>query len=122
MRFYMGTVWISERADLTPVYATIFRRLRLLEAEWVYHFPEIGLVDISGLRTESEQTTAYPPSESAAAELNAHKQDAEIERLRADLEASNARAREEAMDQPPPATVRAHRQVYGRDPRGWPPA
>jgi hypothetical protein len=122
MRFYMGTVWISGRADLTRVYATIFRRLRLLEAEWVYHFPEIGLVDLSGMRTESEKTMAYSPSESAAAELNAHKQHAEIERLRADFEASNARAREEAMDQPPPATVRAYRQVYGRDPRGWPPA
>jgi hypothetical protein len=30
--------------------------------------------------------------------------------------------REDAMDRPPPATVRAYRQVYGRDPRGWPPA
>jgi hypothetical protein len=25
MRFYMGTIWISRRADLTPVYAMIFR-------------------------------------------------------------------------------------------------
>jgi hypothetical protein len=85
MRFYMGTGWISGRADLTPVYAMIFRRLRLLEAEWVYHFPEIGLVDLSDLWTESEETAAYSPSEAAAAELNAQKQHAEIERLRADL-------------------------------------
>jgi DNA-binding response OmpR family regulator len=34
----------------------------------------------------------------------------------------NARAREEAIDRPPPAIVRAYRSVYGLDPRGWPPA
>lgn len=28
MRFYLRTIWISRRADLTPVYAMIFRRLR----------------------------------------------------------------------------------------------
>jgi hypothetical protein len=122
MRFYMGTVWISGRADLTPVYAMIFRRLQLLGAEWVYHFPEIGRVDRSGLHTQSEQPTAYSRSEAAAAELKAQKQHAELERLRADLVASNAQAREAAMDQPPPAKVRAYRQVYCRDPRGWPPA
>lgn len=34
----------------------------------------------------------------------------------------SAHAREEALDRPPPPTVRAYRHVYGRDPRGWPPA
>ena len=28
LRFYLGTIWISRRADLTPVYAMIFRRVR----------------------------------------------------------------------------------------------
>ena len=28
LRFYLGTIWISRRADLAPVYAMIFRRLR----------------------------------------------------------------------------------------------
>lgn len=31
-------------------------------------------------------------------------------------------ARRSALDRQPPATVRAYRQVYGRDPRGWPPS
>jgi hypothetical protein len=42
--------------------------------------------------------------------------------FRTELRQASARAREEAMDRPPPATVRAYRQVYGRDPRGWPAA
>jgi hypothetical protein len=50
------------------------------------------------------------------------KRRAEVEKFRAELCEANARAREEAMDRPPPATVRAYRQVYGRDPRGWTPA
>jgi hypothetical protein len=37
-RFYMGTIWISDRADLTPVYAMIFHRLKTLGADWEFHF------------------------------------------------------------------------------------
>jgi hypothetical protein len=33
MRFYMGTIGIGGRADLTPVYAMIFRRLKALGAD-----------------------------------------------------------------------------------------
>jgi hypothetical protein len=97
MRFYMGTIWISRRADLMPVYAMIFRRLKAAGA-------------------------AYSVSQAAVAELEAQKRRAEVEQFRAELREANARAREEAMDRPPPATVPAYRQVYGRDPRGWPPA
>ena len=121
MRFYMGTIWISWRADLTPVYAMIFRRLRSLDADWVYHVPEFHVVDFGTLGTDTEPTR-YSPSEGAVAELEARRREAETERLRAQLEASNAQVRERAMDHPPPATVAAYRQVYGRDPRGWPPA
>jgi len=122
MRFYMGTTCVSGRADLTPVYAMIFRRLRALGTEWVYHFPEIHLIDVRGLRAEDEGARPYSVSQGAVAEVEAQKRQAKFERLRADLARSNTEARETAMDQPPPATVRAYRQVYGRDPRGWPPA
>jgi hypothetical protein len=65
---------------------------------------------------------AYSVSQAAVAELEAQKRRAEVEKFRAELREAHARAREEAMDRPPPATVRAYRQVYGRDPRGWTPA
>src|SRR5262245_2513639 len=97
MRFYMGSIWTSARADLTLVYVLIFRRLHAIGADWIYHFPDLELVEFgSG--------------------------SADLERLRADIAASNARAREHAMDCPAPPTVLAYREVYGRDPRGWPPA
>src|SRR5262249_36780895 len=122
MRFYLGSICTSGRADLMPVYAMIFRRLRAIGADWIYHFPELHVVDLSALKTENESTVGYSPTRGAAAELKASKDREEVERLRADLADGNARAREEAMDRPPPATVRAYRSVYGRDPRGWPPA
>ena len=31
-------------------------------------------------------------------------------------------SRQDAMDRPSPPTVRAYTLVYGREPRGWPPA
>jgi hypothetical protein len=122
LRFYLGTIWISRRADLTPVYAMIFRRLKALSADWVYHFPALALVELAPLDDADKPNNAYSVSKAAVAELEAQKRRAEVEQFRAELREMNARARDEAMDQPPPATVRAYRQVYGRDPRGWPPA
>jgi hypothetical protein len=61
-------------------------------------------------------------SQAAVDELEGAATPAEVERFRAELRVANARAREAAMGRPPPATVRAYRQVYGRDPGGWPPA
>lgn len=63
----------------------------------------------------------YSVSQAAVAELE-HSNVVEIKRFRTELREAHARAREEAMDRPPPAIGRAYGQVYGRDPRGWPPA
>ena len=122
LRFYLGTIWIAARADLTPVYVMIFRRLKALGGSWIYHFPEIGLMDLGGLRADSESPARYSPSDALAVERKTREREADISHLRAELEEINTHAREDAMDRPPPATVRAYRQVYGRDPRGWPPA
>jgi hypothetical protein len=123
MRFCMGTIWIGQRADLAPVYTMIFSRLRAVGADWVYHFPELGIVELPSRDEEpAPSAPGYSVSQSAVAELNAQHRRAEVQRFRAELEGAKARAREEALDREPPATVRAYRQVYGRDPRGWPPA
>jgi hypothetical protein len=123
LRFYMGTLGISRRADLTPVYAMIFHRLNAMGADWQYHVPELGLIELGSPRDDAvSPAEQYSVSESAVAELTAQQPPAEVEQFRAQLQEMNARARDKAMDQPAPATVRAYRQVYRRDPRGWPPA
>jgi len=105
-----------------PVNATIFRRLKAAGADWVYDFPEIGIVELARADDVDKAGAAYSVSQAGVAELEAQKRRSEVEQFRAELREANARARDEAMDRPPPATVRAYRQVYGRDPCGWPPA
>ena len=107
---------------MIAVYALIFRRLRSLGADWVYRFSQLYLAELVPNDPGTEQPTTYSVSESAVAELKAQKHHAETADFRAEIEEMNARGRGEAMDSPPPAIVRAYRQVYGRDPRGWPPA
>jgi hypothetical protein len=123
-RFYMGTIWISDRADLAPVYAMIFRRLKSLGADWEFHFPELGIVDLSPLREALEPTKSeeYSPSEAFGQEQEERERQEELARFRAELADGNAKARQAALDGPPPATVRAYQAVYVRDLKGWPPA
>lgn len=124
-RFYMGTIWISDRADLTPVYGMIFHRLKALSAGWEFHFPQLGIVDLSPLREaleEKKKPEEYSPSEAFGKEQEERERQKELERFRAELAEGSAQARCDAMDGPPPVTVRAYQMVYGRDPKGWPPA
>lgn len=120
MRFYMGTIFIRQRADLTRVYVMIFRRLRGLGADWVYHFRSCSWRSSEGCSCHDKQPTRYSVSEAAVRELKHQKKRAEMACFRADIAEMNGRARQEAVDRPPPATVRAYREVYGCDPRGWP--
>ena len=122
LHFYMGSAWISRRADLEPVYAMIFRRLRAVGGDWAYEFPRLYVVDLGGRQEPPEQRRPYSPNDALAAERAAAKRDADAERLRTELDEANTRAREAAMDRRPPTTVIAYRSVFGRNPRGWPPA
>ncbi len=122
MRFYMGTIWTSGRADLSPVYEMIFRRLKTLGADWEYHFPELGIVDLPPLREALREPADYSPSEAFAKEQQEKEHQAELEQMRAELAEIHEQARNEAMDRPPPCAVRAYQAIYGRDPKGWPPA
>ena len=123
MDYYMGTIWIGQRADLAPVYRMIFSRLKALDADWEYHFPELAVVDLSPLRQqlESSKPEDYSPSEAFAAEQVERERQAELAEMQAKLAEGNAQARQEAMDRPPPSIIRAYEEVFGRGPKGWPP-
>jgi hypothetical protein len=128
MDFYLGTSWVAQRADLTPVYAMIFRRLRRRELDWIYHFPRLYAVDLRPLKEalDQEQQRApewlnYSPSEALAREEEQKRRDQELAELRESLDAGYREAVAEALHAPPPATVRAYQGVYGHFPRGWPP-
>jgi hypothetical protein len=124
--FYMGTIWVAQRADLTPVYRMIFRRLHGRRLDWIYHFPRIYAVDLRPLKEALNQKQEpdwlnYSPSEALAKATEDEEQDKNLAEMRESLDAGYREAVEEALKLPPPATVRAHEAVYGRFPRGWPP-
>ena len=62
------------------------------------------------------------PSEALAKAEEDRKRDEELAELRESLETGYREAIEEALDRPPPTTVFAYEEVYGRFPEGWPPS
>ena len=125
--FYMGTIWVAQRADLTPVYRMIFGRLRQRGHDWVYHFPRIYAVDMRPLKDALEQQDDQPdwlnysPSAALAKEQEEQERDKSIADMRETLDEAYRQAVDEAIEAPPPATVTAYQAVYGDFPRGWPP-
>lgn len=128
MSFYLGTdaPWSWVQVGLRSVYELIFRRLHRRALEWVYHFPQLYLVDFRPLREALDREgkpdwADYSPSEALAKEEEQRQRDEEIAKFREELEEGRNEAIEEALKQPPPATVEAYRQIYSHWPEGWPP-
>ena len=127
--FYMGTSMMSGRADLVPVYAMIFRRLRARGLDWRYSFPRLYAVDVRPLKKQLDEQAkgdepewaGYDPSAALVEEQEESQKDEEIAELRSSLDEGYREAVEASRDRPPPATVRAYEAVYGSFPEGWPP-
>jgi hypothetical protein len=126
MDFYMGTVLVGRRADCTPVYELIFRRMKGLGLDWRYVHPRLGLVDFGDREDFPEDTgkpdwLGYDPSKAFAREQERKQRRKEIAELQELLDEGYRESVEEARNNPPPRTVQAYRNIYGRWPDGWPP-
>jgi hypothetical protein len=119
MDFYMGTCWLGKRADLTPVYRLIFRRLKGLGADWRYAFPQMHLIDC-GPR-EDDPSVPCDPSATFQKEAEEKTKAAEVDAMRRKLDREALYAKRKARTQKPPATVTSYQAVYGKFPIGWPP-
>jgi hypothetical protein len=91
MHFYLGTMWVSDRADLTPVYRMIFRRLRRRELDWIYHFPRSYAVDFRPLKEALDRKNepdwmGYSPSEALAKEAERQEHDRKLAEFRESLD------------------------------------
>jgi len=125
--FYMGTSMVRHRADLTPAYELIFRRMRQLGLDWRYVHPRLMAVDLRPLQEASEneqvaEAVRYNPTENFWREQKDAERDAELAELRQNLDEAYRESVEETRNAPPPATVSAYRRVYRRFPAGWPPS
>jgi len=124
--FYLGTAWIGHRADLTPVYELIFRRMHHLGLDWRYVHPRLMALDLNplldGLESDDvPDAIQYDPTESFWQEREGAARSAEFAELRRCLDEAYRESVEQARNNPPPTIVRAYYQVYGRWPDGWPP-
>src|SRR5207249_1977961 len=89
------------RADLTPVYEMIFRRLRARGLDWTYSFPRLFLADmrplIEQLKTESgPEWENYDPSKALQEQTENEEHDREIARIREELDQGYRESVEEA--------------------------
>ena len=126
LEFYLGTWMVRHRADLTPVYELIFRRMQQLCLDWRYVHPRLMLVDFRPLHEalESEnvpEAVRYDPTENYWREQREAAHDADVADLRRSLDEAYKESVAEARHDPLPATVCAYQRVYGRIPVGWPP-
>jgi len=119
MDFYMGSSQVRSRADLTPVYQLIFRRLKAVGADWRYSFPQIHIVDFSSREPDSD--TPYDPSSALEQEAERIARAEKIANTRQNIERNAQRAKRKARTDPLPATVGAYQGIYGKFPPGWPP-
>lgn len=122
--FYMGSIFVSDRADLLPVYEWTFEKLKALGCDWIYHFPRMYLISFDkpedGEKETLDDMTSYDPARSLEQEMEKKKQKDEAAKLRADLDDAYEKAVEEAKYQPLPRVVQAYKNVYGALPEGWP--
>jgi hypothetical protein len=123
--FYMGTTMVQHRADLTPIYELIFRRMRQIGLSWRYAHPRLYAIDLSSLPNPAEddvsKTLRYDPTESFWRERQLAESQTTLAGFRQSLDEAYRASIQNACESPPPATVRAYQRVYGRNPDGWPP-
>jgi hypothetical protein len=127
LRFYLGTIWIGGRCDLTPVYVLIFRRMHAQGLDWRYVFPRLGVVRFEKPEDRDSppgqhEWEGYSPSAAVARDLERRQREADAARFEAELDAMYRESVAKARHGPPPSTVAAYRQIYGRLPIGWPPS
>ena len=120
IRFYMGLAFFEGRTDFGVVYEMVFRRLQKLGVDWIYRFPQLGVVRFEQPETQLDAVN-YDPSEAIGRELKQREEDAECEEMQAKMDEANRASAEAAAKDEPPPIIRAYRRVYGRLPSGWPP-
>jgi len=119
--FYLGTVWISNRTDLSPVYRLIFQRIHKAGGDWIYHFPQLYLVRPQNIDIQNDDMESYDPAKTIAEEIEKKEKEKSSQELQEKIHQLNRKAADEAAQSEPPQIVAAFRDVYGHFPDGWPP-
>ncbi|MBS3742682.1 MAG: hypothetical protein KGY74_11230, partial [Candidatus Cloacimonetes bacterium] len=122
MDFYMGTVWIKERGDLTPIYEYIFRKLKDFKCDWKYSFPRMYLVDLQKLFDSSDEDNLkhYKPETAVQKKLELTENDKQTKKFQKELDKIYKEEYENAKYKPLSPIVQAYKNIYGQLPNGHP--
>ena len=120
--FYMGTIWIRSRADLTPFYEFVFLKLKEFRCDWHYFFPRLFLIDTKKVfdSSETQDYSNYQPESAVIKELGLSEEDQETKKLQEELDKTYEEEYEEAKYKPLNKIVKAYKNVYGVLPNGHP--
>jgi hypothetical protein len=118
--FYMGSIFAKERADLTPVYQFIFKRLKAKQLDWQYSFPRMGLFSFNKEEDVKDDIENYNPAEAVKTHLEKEQQQNEINKLQQNFDEIYKAEYEEARYKKPSPEVMAYYNVYHHYPKGHP--
>ena len=80
--FHMGTTMVRHRADVTPMYELIFRRMREMGLSWRYAHPRLYAIDFSSLPNLEEDDVPdalrYDPTENFCQERELQERQGEL--------------------------------------------
>lgn len=120
MDFYMGGVFREDRADLTPVYEFVFKKLKAKNLDWEFSFPRMGLVSFNKNEDEKDDLINYNPEEAIKKQLEKEQQQNEIEKMQQQFDDIYQSEYEEARYKRPSPEVMAYFNVYQHYPKGHP--
>jgi len=117
MDFYMGTIWIRERADLSPLHRHVFSILKARRLDWRYSFPVLHAISFKQPEHDTNPED-YDPTEGALSELDVS--ETKADRLNSQFEADARQRFEEEKYERPSRLVQSYFDVYGKWPDGHP--
>lgn len=122
MDFYMGNIFTKERADLTPFYKFIFKKLKAQRLDWEYSFPRMGLINLKKHEKEKDPMENYDPSEAIKKQLEREQQQNEVNKLQQNFDEIYKSEYEDARYKKPLPEVMAYYNIYHHYPKGHPHA
>jgi hypothetical protein len=118
--FYMGSIWIAERADLIPFYEYIFLKLKIKECDWQYEFPRLYAIAPPKIHKKKDDNLTYNPNDSISDQIAEDQEEKESNRFQEVLNTTFEEAFEGAKYKPLTAVVQAYKNIFGVLPDGHP--
>lgn len=118
--FYCAGWLHHDRTDLTLVYKLLFSRLQKKQCTWSYTFPRTYLFNLGKEKQDQAvDPKNYDPARALQREMKKEKREQEMETFRQNLDDDYEQRKENAKFHPPPESVVAYHEVYGKWPEGW---